>query len=128
MSKDKFTLEYDMKRTPIMLLWGYIASASGLSQWFADSVEHIGKKFTFKWSGTESDALQISIRMGYFIRLRWNDDVDDNHFFEFKISVSEITDSTILSITDFSDSDELDESMNLWNSQIYVLKRCIGCL
>ena len=39
---------------------------------------------------------------------------------------SPITNETILKITDFSDSDELEDQIQLWESQIDELKKAIG--
>ncbi|MFI3240849.1 MAG: START-like domain-containing protein [Bacteroidales bacterium] len=126
MNKDKFNLEYPLKSIPAMLLWNYVATASGLSQWFADEVRQYGKQFTFIWNKSETIAVQLSARSGSSIRFRW-EDADNKEYFELKISVSELTDMTILSITDFAFEDEIDESVDLWNVQVDRLKRVLGC-
>lgn len=127
MGKEKYAIEYNMKSAPVMLIWNYISTASGLSQWFADTVSHNGKEFIFAWNKAESHAMQIGIRTGSFIRFRWIEDEDDKYYFELKIIVSELTDSTILIVTDFSDPDDIEGSQELWNHQIDSLKRLIGC-
>lgn len=109
-----------------MLLWNYIGTTSGLSQWFADDVHQDGKVFTFIWNKSESVANQLAARAGVSVRFRW-DESDSKEFFEMKIAVSELTDMTQLTVTDFAYADELDESIELWNVQIDRLKRVLGC-
>ncbi len=124
--KKRFNLEYQFGTIPQMILWNYVATASGLSQWFADSVSANGKNFTFVWDKSESAAVQLSSRTGVSIKFRWSDDEDGNYF-EFRLTVSELTDMTQLSITDFDYEDEVDESIELWNVQIKKLQRILGC-
>lgn len=130
MSKEKYTIEYDMKTAPIMLLWNHIATPSGLSQWFADKVTQHGKSLIFNWGGNETCAHIVGTRYGTYMRYRWTDDTDDTRiYFEMKISVSEITSTTTLTIIDFADdkSDE-ESSRELWNYQVGNLRRILGCL
>ncbi len=128
MSKQKYTLEYDMKRTPIMVLWQYIATPYGLEEWFADKVVQNGKTFTFTWNKSNSDAQQIAVRTGSFSRWRWEEnDVDEKSYFEMKISVCELTDSTTLTIIDYAEEDELQGAIDLWSHQIDSLRRILGC-
>lgn len=126
MAKEKYTLEYPLRSIPAMLLWNYIGTSSGLSQWFADQVVQIGKEFTFIWNKSESVAIQLSSRVGVSVRFRWVES-SRKDFFELKIAVSELTDMTMLTVTDFAFTDELEESIDLWNVQINKLKRVLGC-
>jgi len=127
MSKTKYTLEYNLKSIPVMLLWNYLSTPSGLSQWFADKVVQHGKSFIFTWNKSDSRAYQVGVRHGGYIRMRWEEDDEEKYFFEIKISVSELTDATMLIITDFACDDEIDESKKLWNHQVDSLKRILGC-
>lgn len=127
MAKEKFTLDYSMKSVPVSLLWNYISTPNGLEQWFADEVRHDGKNYTFIWSGSGQDATLLGVRAYTYIRFRWKEDADRSYF-ELKIQVSELTDATELVVTDFSESDEIDESKDLWNSQIETLRRMLGCV
>lgn len=127
MSKIKYTLEYTLKSVPVMLLWTYLSTPNGLSQWFADKVSQNGKYFTFMWNKSESRASQVGVRLGGYIRMRWEEDDDEKYYFELKISVSELTDATTLVVTDFAYDDEVEESKKLWNHQVDSLKRILGC-
>ena len=61
------------------------------------------------------------------MRFHWTDEKDKS-FFEFRIEVSELTDSTNLVVTDYSAPDELEESRDVWNNQVEVLQRQLGCV
>jgi hypothetical protein len=61
-----------------------------------------------------------------FIRFRWEDDDQDSSFFEFRIVTDELTNENALMVTDFVEDAEKKETIDLWNSQINSLKRCIG--
>jgi len=126
MKKEKFQIEYPMKSVPVALLWNYISSARSLEQWFADRVRVEGKRYFFSWNGQEQPAMLLGMRNEVSIRFRWEDD-ESRSYFEMKISVNELTDETLLTITDFSDPSDMEESQELWNAQIEALRRIIGC-
>lgn len=126
MSKTKYTLEFDMRGTPPSMLWMYVATPNGLDQWFADNVEQDGKNFTFYWDKYPTEAVLLSVRSGERAKFRWADD-DDKSYFEFRISVSELTGHTLLTVVDFANADEEAESKALWEKQLRVLKRKLGC-
>jgi hypothetical protein len=44
--KKEFTLEYDFQSSP-QLLFQYLSTPSGLSEWFSDDVNYRGEKYTF---------------------------------------------------------------------------------
>lgn len=127
--RQKFTLQFSMKGTPISLLWKHIATPSGLSQWFSDDVQQHEKVLTFSWKkGGESVAHITAMRTGIYIRMKWEDDDDPKSFFELRIETSELTSGTTLMITDFADDDsDRASSTELWEHQIDKLKRVIGC-
>lgn len=126
MEREKFTIEFDMKHIPVALLWTYISSASGLKEWFADSVTSSGKEFVFTWNNYPQTARQVSIRTGSHIRFRWDDDPSKDYF-EMRITVNELTDETTLVVTDFAEADDIEDSKKLWESQIEALRRVLGC-
>ena len=126
MAKEKFQLEYDMKSTPVQLLWSYIATANGLKEWFADDVKQNGKEMVLDWNGVEQAVAIVGVRTDKYIRYHWKEATDKN-FFELKITTSEFTDNTILTVTAFAEADELEESKDLWNYQIETLQRLLGC-
>ncbi|MCS3062582.1 START-like domain-containing protein [Parabacteroides distasonis] len=72
------------------------------------------------------EATVIDSKPENFIRYRWVDEEDENAYFEFIIHTIELTGSTALEITDFSEPGEKKDSINLWDSQVEDLKRTLG--
>jgi hypothetical protein len=54
------------------------------------------------------------------------DDEDDKAYLEFRIKKSEITEETILYITDFAEKGEINDAKQLWESQLNDLAKCMG--
>tara|TARA_B110000438_G_scaffold303004_1_gene362677 strand:- start:782 stop:1174 length:393 start_codon:yes stop_codon:yes gene_type:complete len=125
--KVKFELEFLIQASPQML-YQYISSASGLSEWFAENVNSRGIIFSFFWDGSEEKAELLSSKSNKFVKFRWLDDSEDQDkcFFEIKIVVDEITKDVSLMVSDFSYEDEVEETKMLWESQISDLKQVLG--
>lgn len=122
--KVKFQIEFVIQSSPQML-YQYLATPSGLSEWFAENVNSRGEKFTFIWDGAEEDAKLLKRKTDEFVRFSWEES-DDDTYFEMKIIVDEITKDVSLFITDFADEDEVEESKMLWGNQVSDLKQVIG--
>ena len=124
--KTKFHIEYALNPASINILWITISTPSGLQRWFADKVTRDGKTFTFKWGKTEErQAELINSRQDLFVRFRWCDE-SDRSYFELRIIYNELTNDHLLEVTDFAEPDEVDDSINLWNSQIESMRRLCG--
>ncbi|AXT55526.1 SRPBCC domain-containing protein [Aquimarina sp. MMG015] len=125
--KIKYELEFVIQSSP-QLLYQYISTPSGLSEWFSDNVNSRGEMFTFIWDDSEEEAKLLSKKSGERIKFRWMaDDEDGNdYFFELRIQVDEITKDVSLMVTDFSDDDEIDENKMLWDNMIGNLKQVLG--
>ncbi|MEZ4796596.1 MAG: START-like domain-containing protein [Flavobacteriaceae bacterium] len=123
--KTKFELEFPIQASP-QLIYQYISTPSGLSEWFADNVNSRGEIFTFIWDDTEEKAKLLSKKSGERIKFRWVDGDEDNVFFEIRIQVDEITKDVSLIVTDFAEEDEIDEAKMLWENQISDLKQVLG--
>ncbi len=122
--KEKFEIEYIINTSPA-ILYNRLSTPSGLSEWFADDVNLVGKTITFIWKGSSQEAEQIAKKENKLARFRWLDEEEDT-FFEFKINVDELTGETALVVTDFSEPDEKVDAIELWNQQIDVLKHGLG--
>jgi uncharacterized protein YndB with AHSA1/START domain len=112
------------------LLYQYVSTPSGLSEWFADNVNSRGEFFTFIWDGSEEHARVSSKKNGERIKFTWIDDnqKDTDYYFEIKIVEDEITKDVSIVITDFAIEDEIEESKSLWINQISELKHLIGAI
>ena len=128
MSKKIFySFEFDFQASP-QLLFQYLSTPSGLSEWFADNVNSRGEDFVFIWDDSEEEAKMIQSKNNERVRFQWMNDEEDSedYYFEFKIQVDEITKDLSLIISDFSDDDEVEESKLLWRSLIADLKQVLG--
>lgn len=125
--KTKFELEFPIHASP-QLLYQYISTPSGLSEWFADNVNSRGELFTFIWDGSEEKAKLLTKKNGERVKFRWiyEDEEENSYYFEIRIQVDEITKDVSLMITDFSEEDELEEAKMLWDNQISDLKHVLG--
>ena len=127
MSKIQFEIEFVIQASP-QLLYQYMHTPSGLSEWFADNVNARTEKYSFFWDDSEEDALLLRKKVNEFVRFRWlnGDDDQDDCYFEMRIVVDEITKDVSLVVTDFAEEDEVDETKMLWDSQIGDLKQVLG--
>lgn len=123
--KIKFEIEFTIHASP-QLIYQYISTPSGLSEWFSDNVNSRGELFTFIWDDSEEKAKLISKKTGERIKFRWLNEDDQTSYFEIKIQVDEITKDVSLIITDFAEEDEVEEAKMLWENQISSLRQVLG--
>ena len=126
MKKETFHIEYIFDKVSRRSLWNHLTTPPGLSAWFADDVTINDNTYVFKWNRDEQEAEVLSVKPEISIRYRWTDEEEDNVYFEFLIHTVELTGATALEITDFAEPDEKKDSINLWDSQVYELKRTLG--
>jgi hypothetical protein len=127
MEKEKYELEYLLK-TSIKVLDNMVATPSGLSEWFADDVNIKDDVYTFFWDGSEEAARRLSRKNGTKIRWQWieQEEEGEDTYFELFYEVDPMTKSVILTVTDFAEADEIEESRQLWDQQINTLRGVIG--
>jgi len=124
--KIKYEMEFPIHASP-SLLYQYISTPSGLSEWYADNVNSRGELFTFIWEGSEEKAKLVSKKSDERVKFKWLDDEDTPYFFEIRIQVDEITKDVSIMITDFAeDEDEMGEGKMLWENMISNLKQVLG--
>jgi uncharacterized protein YndB with AHSA1/START domain len=125
--KIKYELEFPITSSP-SLLYQYISTPSGLSEWFADNVNSRGEFFTFIWDDTEEKARLSSKKSGEKVKFRWIDEEnnDGDYYFELRILVDEITKDVSLMVVDFAEEQDITESKQLWENQVSDLKHVLG--
>ncbi|HEY0091017.1 MAG TPA: START-like domain-containing protein [Flavobacterium sp.] len=125
--KVRYEMEFPVNSSP-QLLYQYISTPSGLSEWFADNVNSRGEFFTFIWNDSEEKARLSSKKSGEKVKFRWVDekDKDTDFYFELRILEDEITKDVSLMVIDYAEEEELDEARLLWENQVSDLKHVIG--
>ena len=131
MAKKKlFTADYEVHAS-IKMLYPYIESASGLAEWFADDVNISPEKvFTFVWDNEDHKAIMSSHRTNHFARFEYlpesKEDEKDPSYFELRLEINELTQTTFLKVVDYSEIDVVDELHDLWKGLIENLKKVVG--
>lgn len=124
--KEKFTIEFGLKKGSTKALWKLISTPIGLAEWMADNVDEDNTGvFTFSWSKSSERAKLIEIQPEERIRFRWLNSPEDTYF-EIEIIKSELTGEIALLLTDFAAPDEKEDLINLWAAEIDTLIRRIG--
>lgn len=125
--KTKFEIEYPITSSP-QLLYQYISTPSGLSEWFADNVNSRGEFFTFIWGDSEEKAKLVTKKTDEKVKFRWleEDEAETDYFFELRIVLDELTKDVTLMVTDFAEDNEIKDQTQLWSNQIADLKKVLG--
>ena len=119
-----YTLEYPVRCSP-GILYEFLRTPAGIQEWFADKVDERDGQFSFSWNGTEDKAVLIDSEEDKFVRFRW-DYMTKDEYFEWRIEKSEVTNQTILVISDFADKKEIKDQSQLWEYQVKELFHRLG--
>lgn len=122
--KQLYTLEYPVRCSPT-ILYEFLATASGMQEWFADKVDERDGIFTFSWNGSSETAEQVESEEEKFVRYHWSH-APKEEYFEFRIEKSEVTNQTILIIKDFAEKKEIKDQSMLWDYQVKDLFHRLG--
>lgn len=120
-----FKVDFLLKASPT-ILYHFITTPSCLVRWFCDAVDITGEYYTFSWKGNTEVAELIDDIEDERLRFTWLDGEDDDEFFEYRFSIADITEETILEIYDFAWADEVEEQKQLWRTQIDRLRKETG--
>ena len=119
-----YTLEYPVRCSP-GILYDFLITPAGLQEWFADKVEERDGVFSFNWNGTEDKAELLDSEEDKFVRFRW-DYMNKDEYFEWRIDKSEVTNQTILVVSDFAEKKEIKDQSQLWEYQVKELFHRLG--
>lgn len=132
MSKKKiFTSDYEIHAS-IKMLYPYIQTAGGLSEWFADDVKinNIKKTFTFLWDNEEHVARLATHRTNHFVKFEYlpenGEEEKDLSYFELRLESNEMTQSVYLKVIEYSDFDDMAELQDVWDGLIENLRKTVG--
>jgi len=129
-AKRLFTADFEIHAS-VKMLYPYIQTASGLGDWFADNVRISPEKvFTFEWEGEQHKAIMTAHRINHYSKFEYlpenADDEGDPSYFELRLEVNELTQTTFLKVYDYSDFDDMDELRDLWDGLVENLRKVVG--
>lgn len=124
MARKQINLEYIFRASPA-IVYAFVTTPECLVRWYCDDVDIINDVYTFFWSNNGEVAIMVDDIEEERVRYKW-ESADDNEYLEFKIYKADITNETILEITDFCDDDEVQETIDLWNTLMVDLKKESG--
>ncbi len=124
----RFEGDFETKASKKML-YPYISTASGLSQWFADDVNiNEDKEYNFIYDDEDHRAKMTSHRVNQFVKFEFiqEGDDDDPSFVEIHLDENEITQSVYIKVIDYSDYEDDQEQFELWQDLVGSLKEILG--
>jgi uncharacterized protein YndB with AHSA1/START domain len=130
--KHKYVAEYEINAS-VRMLFPYLSSPQGLAQWFAEDVKVVQKDneklYDIIWDKTSHIAKITAIRTNAHVKYVFvEEDTDEAHwsFLEFKLSHSDMTDTSFLKIIDYSEMDSDNDLRELWDGLIEQLRINVG--
>lgn len=131
MAKYKFTKEYGF-RASAKMLYPYLSTIQGLSEWFVDKVwvddKHI---FHFEWQGEPLKAVMKIHKVNAFVKYEFFPKPEDTgkepaNYVDFHLNTDELTGITYIKVTDFSEMNDELELNEMWDNFMYALKEKVG--
>jgi len=125
--RGKYELEFVIHASAEML-FEFLSTPSGLSEWFCDDVNIRNGIYTFIWEDQLQQARLLKTIDLQVVRFQWVDKTDGSYF-EFRIQQDDLTNDISLIITDFGETTaERESGKQLWNSQVEKLMQVIGSI
>ena len=119
-----YKIEFPVRCSP-SILYEFLLSPAGLQEWFADKVDEKDGVYSFSWNGTVDKAQLLETEEDKFVRFRWDHQAKDEYF-EWRIEKSEVTNQTILVLSDFADKKDIKDQSQLWDYQVKELFHRLG--
>ena len=129
-TKTRFVVEFPINASP-KILFPYLATASGLSQWFCDDVRYVeGQRLNFIWDSDNHYAEISGQRLNRAVRFVFLDDrrqpVLDANSLEFTLDSSQVTDEVYLRVVDYSAGHDAAEQHEMWEGLVAKLRDQVG--
>ncbi|MDX2301746.1 MAG: START-like domain-containing protein [Microscillaceae bacterium] len=130
MTKYKYVEEFEISASP-KTIYNYLYSPTNLSEWFANDVKvDRNKVFNFIWDEENHFARLVIARANKQVRFEFLDEnkekTEDPEFVEFRLQESELTNSTFLKVTDYSEIESEKDLKDLWEGLITHLREVVG--
>ncbi len=131
MKKKQITIERALRSRSESIIWKLISTADGLSRWIAEEVKQDGNELVFTWGkpGQEYETRRaeiLEIAKNNFLRFRWKDEEDLEAYTEISMIKLGVTDEFALSIIDYSEEDDVEGMIYMWNHDIDRLQHKTG--
>ncbi|TPE46049.1 START-like domain-containing protein [Pontibacter mangrovi] len=129
-TKLKFVREYPINASA-KLLYPYLSTPSGLSQWFCDDARvDEDNIFNFIWDGRNHYAEMTSHRTNRSVRFLFLSETKkhraDAPYIDFLIESSELTQEQFLKVVDYSGEEDEEELEELWDNLLQNLREIVG--
>lgn len=125
MDRTSFNMEFLFRASPT-IIYKFLTTPDCLIRWFCDDCNIVDKRFVFEWDGEQEEATVLEDIENEQLRLEWDEFADMDEYLDYSLSRSEVTGETILMITAFCDSDEVEEEEQFWANQMEGLRRATG--
>lgn len=125
MERISFKEEFLFRASPT-IIYKFLTTPDCLIRWFCDECNVVDGRFTFIWDGEEEEATVLEDMENEQLKLEWEEYEGEGEYLDFQLGRSEVTGETILNITAFCDSDELEEEKQFWATQMEALRRATG--
>ncbi len=117
MARVEFKTEFMFKASP-SIIYLFVTQPTAIIRWFCDEVDNIGDDYTFSWDGDSEEATLVMDIEDELVKYVWKDRPDE--YLQFRIYKTDITNETILEVSDFCDDDEVQEQKDIW--EVYIKK------
>jgi uncharacterized protein YndB with AHSA1/START domain len=125
MSRKKIELEFIFRASPA-IIYNFVMSSECLVRWYCDEVDITNDVYVFYWAGSSEVAYLVDDIEEERVRFKREDAPNSSEYLEYRMYRSDITNETILEITDFCDDDEEQETKDLWASVMVELRKECG--
>ncbi len=126
----KYTQEFELNISP-KIIFPYLLNPKNLEEWFAQKVIlEDNKIYNFFWDNAEHFATVTHIRTNHHIKYEFLDnnrkEQENPPYIEFRIQLSELTNTSFLRVIDYSEMTNEKELKELWESLVAELCDCVG--
>lgn len=125
MKRELVELEFFF-RASLPMVFEYVSSEEGLIRWFCDEIIVRDEIYEFYWNNSSERAKVVEFDDENKIVFRWEDADDPEEYLKFEVYKSPVTNETILKVSEFCDTDEVEDTIELWESQVSELIKLLG--
>ncbi len=129
MDKKKVIFERELHSRSAKIIWPLISKPEGLAKWIADDVDRTDDLLEFTWGVPwrhhEKRTAKI-IEESPMSHFRWAWEDDSSYYVELRMERSDITNDYILTITDFTESDDEEWLNAVWDNNFERLHHATG--